>query len=249
MIELQNLNKIYNAGLANQVNAIQNVNLTIKKNDFLVIVGANGSGKSTLLNLISGNVLPSNGKVIVNNKEVTRLPDYKRSPTIARVFQNPFSGTAADLSILDNFRLAALRSQTKTLKIGVNQNFKNIVAQQIAQLGMSLEDKLYQQMGSLSGGQRQALTLLMAVMDDLKILLLDEPTAALDPRSANVVMQLAKQLTHEYQLCTILITHNLKEAFIYGNRILQMAEGKIIKDLNINLKSKLTQNEIFNWFT
>ncbi len=249
MIELQNLNKIYNAGFANQVNAIQNLSLTIRKNDFVVIVGANGSGKSTLLNLISGNVLPSNGKVLIEDKKVTRMPDFKRSPTIARVFQNPFSGTAADLSILDNFRLAALRTQSKTLKIGVNQNFKNKVAQQIAQLGMGLEDKLDQQMGSLSGGQRQALTLLMAVMDDLKILLLDEPTAALDPRSAEVVMQLANQLTQQYQLCTILITHNLKEAFTQGNRIIQMAEGKISKDLNAFSKQKLTQNEIFSWFS
>lgn len=249
MIELQNLNKIYNGGLANQVIAIQNLSLTIHKNDFVVIVGANGSGKSTLLNLISGNVMPTNGKICIDNKEVTRLPDFKRSLAIARVFQNPYSGTAADLSILDNFRLAALRTQSKTLKIGVNPNFKNKVAKQVAQLGMGLEDKLDQQMGSLSGGQRQALTLLMAVMDDLKILLLDEPTAALDPRSAWVVMQLANQLTQQFKLCTILITHNLKEAFTQGNRIIQMAEGKIIKDLDTNFKNKLTQNEIFNWFS
>lgn len=249
MIDLRDISKTYNIGQANQINAIQNVSISIKENDFVVIVGANGSGKSTLLNLISGSEVPSSGKVFIGNKEVTRLPDFKRSQALARVFQNPFSGTSADLSILDNFRLAALRSQSKNLKIGVNQSFKNRVAQQIAQLGMGLEDKLEQQMGSLSGGQRQALTLLMAVMDDLKILLLDEPTAALDPRSAQVVMQLAKQLTQQYQLCTILITHNLKEAFTQGNRIIQMAEGKIIKDLDNNLKNKLTQNEIFNWFS
>lgn len=249
MIDLQNITKIYNAGQANQVNAIQNLSLTICENDFVVIVGANGSGKSTLLNLISGNVMSTSGKISINNKEVTRMPDFKRSPAIARVFQNPFSGTAADLSILDNFRLAALRTQSKTLKIGVNQKFKNKVAQLISQLGMGLEDKLDQQMGSLSGGQRQALTLLMAVMDDLKILLLDEPTAALDPRSAQVVMQLANQLTQHYQLCTILITHNLKDAFNQGNRIIQMVEGKISKDLDAFSKQKLTQNEIFSWFS
>ncbi len=249
MIDLQNLHKTYNAGQANKVNAIQNVSLSIKQNDFVVIVGANGSGKSTLLNLISGNVLPSSGKIFIDDKDVSRQPEYKRSPAIARVFQNPFSGTAADLSILDNFRLAALRTQNKTLKIGVNQNFKNKISQQIAQLGMGLEDKLSQPIGSLSGGQRQALTLLMAVMDDLKILLLDEPTAALDPKAANVVMQLAQQLTQQYQLCTILITHNLKDAFTYGNRIIQMAEGKISKDLDATAKTKLTQNEIFNWFS
>lgn len=249
MIELQNIYKTYTVGQAKPINVVQNLSLTIYKNDFAVIVGANGSGKSTLLNLISGNVQPNSGKVFINDKDITKLPDYKRSSTIARVFQNPFSGTAADLSILDNFRLAALRTQSKTLKIGVNQNFKNKVAQQIEQLGMGLENKLSQPMGSLSGGQRQALTLLMAVMDDLKILLLDEPTAALDPRSAEKVMQMAKKITQQYQLCTVLITHNLKDAFTYGNRIIQMAEGEIVKDLDLELKTKLTQNEIFSWFS
>jgi len=249
MIELQNIYKTYTVGQAKPINVVQNLSLTIYKNDFAVIVGANGSGKSTLLNLISGNVQPNSGKVFINDTDVTKLPDYKRSSTIARVFQNPFSGTAADLSILDNFRLAALRTQSKTLKIGVNQNFKNKVAQQIEQLGMGLENKLAQPMGSLSGGQRQALTLLMAVMDDLKILLLDEPTAALDPRSAEKVMQMAKKITQQYQLCTVLITHNLKDAFTYGNRIIQMAEGEIVKDLDLELKTKLTQNEIFSWFS
>lgn len=249
MIELQNIYKTYTIGQAKPINVVQNLSLTIYKNDFAVIVGANGAGKSTLLNLISGNVQPNSGKVFINDKDITKLPDYKRSSTIARVFQNPFSGTAADLSILDNFRLAALRTQSKTLKIGVNQNFKNKVAQQIEQLGMGLENKLSQPMGSLSGGQRQALTLLMAVMDDLKILLLDEPTAALDPRSAEKVMQMAKKITQQYQLCTVLITHNLKDAFTYGNRIIQMAEGEIVKDLDLELKTKLTQNEIFSWFS
>jgi len=249
MIELQNIYKTYTVGQAKPINVVQNLSLTIYKNDFAVIVGANGSGKSTLLNLISGNVQPNSGKVFINDTDVTKLPDYKRSSTIARVFQNPFSGTAADLSILDNFRLAALRTQSKTLKIGVNQNFKNKVAQQIEQLGMGLENKLAQPMGSLSGGQRQALTLLMAVMDDLKILLLDEPTAALDPRSAEKVMRMAKKITQQYQLCTVLITHNLKDAFTYGNRIIQMAEGEIVKDLDLELKTKLTQNEIYSWFS
>ena len=185
----------------------------------------------------------------MDGKNVSKWPDYKRSRFIARVFQNPFSGTSADLSILDNFRLAALRTQNKALKIGIDTQFKKRVSEQIAQLGMGLENKLLQPMGSLSGGQRQALTLLMAVMDDVKILLLDEPTAALDPRSADVVLKIANQLAQQYQLTTILITHNLKDAFQNGNRILQMAEGKIIRDLDYSSKNKLTQNEIFSWFS
>ena len=249
MIDLQNISKTYNKGKVNEVNAIVNLSLSIKPQDFVVVVGANGSGKSTLLDLIAGSILPDEGFMVMDGKNVSKWPDYKRSRFIARVFQNPFSGTSADLSILDNFRLAALRTKNKTLKIGVDAIFKKRVREQIAQLGMGLENKLLQPMGSLSGGQRQALTLLMAVMDDVKILLLDEPTAALDPRSADVVLKIANQLAQQYQLTTILITHNLKDAFQNGNRILQMAEGKIIRDLNYSSKNKLTQNEIFSWFS
>ena len=249
MIDLQNISKTYNKGKVNEVNAIVNLSLSIKPQDFVVVVGANGSGKSTLLDLIAGSILPDEGCMVMNGKNVSKWPDYKRSRFIARVFQNPFSGTSADLSILDNFRLAALRTQNKALKIGIDTQFKKRVSEQIAQLGMGLENKLLQPMGSLSGGQRQALTLLMAVMDDVKILLLDEPTAALDPRSADVVLKIANQLVQQYQLTTILITHNLKDAFQNGNRILQMAEGKIIRDLDYSSKNKLTQNEIFSWFS
>ena len=249
MIDLQNISKTYNKGKVNEVNAIINLSLSIKPQDFVVVVGANGSGKSTLLDLIAGSILPDEGCIEMNGKNVSKWPDYKRSRFIARVFQNPFSGTSADLSILDNFRLAALRTQNKALKIGVDTQFKKRVSEQIEQLGMGLENKLLQPMGSLSGGQRQALTLLMAVMDDVKILLLDEPTAALDPRSADVVLKIANQLAQQYQLTTILITHNLKDAFQNGNRILQMAEGKIIRDLDYSSKNKLTQNEIFSWFS
>jgi putative ABC transport system ATP-binding protein len=249
MIDLQNISKTYNKGQANEVNAIKNLNLNIKLQDFVVIVGSNGSGKSTLLDLIAGTIFPDEGSILMDEKNVSSWADYKRSKMVARVFQNPFSGTAANLSVLDNFRLAALRTQTKTLKIGVNKQFQEKVSQQIAQLGMGLEHKLLQPMGSLSGGQRQALTLLMAVMDDLKILLLDEPTAALDPRSADMILKIANQLAQQYQLTTVLITHNLKDAFQNGNRILQMAEGKIIRDLDYSSKNKLTQNEIFSWFS
>ena len=248
MIEGAELNKVYNKGKANQVNAITNVNLTIPDGEFLVIVGANGSGKSTLLNLIAGSVLPTSGTVTIDRDDVTNLADYDRSQWIARVFQNPMSGTASELSILDNFRLAAIRTKVKGLTIGVNEAFKAKVKQTIATLGMGLENKLEQPMGTLSGGQRQALTLLMSVMDSCKVLLLDEPTAALDPRSAAIVMQTAQKLTEEFKLTTILITHNLKDAYTYGNRIIQMAEGEIIKDIDTHNKAKLKQADLFDWF-
>jgi putative ABC transport system ATP-binding protein len=248
MIAINNVHKVFNKGKANQVNAVNGISLDIADEEFLVIVGSNGSGKTTLLNLIAGTVLPSEGSISIDGSEVTKLPDYKRSEWIARVFQNPLSGTAPDLSILDNFRLAALRTKAKGLSIGVNDAFKKQVKEKIATLGMGLQDKIEQPMGTLSGGQRQALTLLMSVMDSCKVLLLDEPTAALDPRSAEVVMRTADSLIREFKLTAVLITHNLKDAFNYGTRIIQMSEGLIINDLNQEKKASLKQNDLFDWF-
>ena len=249
MIRLSNLHKIYNKGKANQVNAVNGVDLFIKKGEFVVIVGANGSGKTTLLNLVAGSVLPTLGMISIAGEEVTKLAEYDRSKWIARVFQNPLSGTASDLSILDNFRLAAIRTQSKGLSIGIDNAFKKKVKDTIATLGMGLEDKIEQLMGTLSGGQRQALTLLMSVMDNCKILLLDEPTAALDPRSASIVMQTADKLAHDFELTTILITHNLKEAYNYGTRIIQTGEGIILKDIEKSTQTDLKQTDLYDWFS
>ncbi|MFA6083115.1 ABC transporter ATP-binding protein [Mucilaginibacter sp.] len=248
MIEIANISKTFNTGKPNQVNAISKVSLNIKAGEFVVIIGSNGSGKTTLLNLVAGNILPDNGTITIDGNNVTRLPEYKRSKWIARIFQNPLLGTAADLSIVDNFRLAAIRTQYKGLSIGKNESFKKLVKDKIATLGMGLEDKIEQPIGTLSGGQRQALTLLMSVMDTCKILLLDEPTAALDPRSAENVMRIADNLIKEYSLTAILVTHNLKDAGNYGSRIIQMGEGEILKDVSAIEKSKLKQNDLFDWF-
>jgi len=248
MIDIRHVHKVYNKGKANAVDALNGVDLTIEEQEFLVIVGSNGSGKTTLLNMVAGSVLPTSGSIHIDGNDVTKLADYNRSEWIARVFQNPLSGTASDLSILDNFRLAAIRTKAKGLKIGIDEKFKNRVKEQIATLGMGLENKIEQPMGTLSGGQRQALTLLMSVMDDCKVLLLDEPTAALDPKSANIVMQTADKLIREFGLIAILVTHNLKDAFNHGNRIIQMAEGRIIKDVDSKNKSILKQNDLFDWF-
>ena len=248
MIEIANISKTFNTGKPNQVNAISKVSLNIKAGEFVVIIGSNGSGKTTLLNLVAGNILPDNGTITIDGNNVTRLPEYKRSKWIARIFQNPLLGTAADLSIVDNFRLAAIRTQYKGLSIGKNESFKKLVKDKIATLGMGLEDKIEQPIGTLSGGQRQALTLLMSVMDTCKILLLDEPTAALDPRSAENVMRIADNLIKEYSLTAILVTHNLKDAGNYGSRIIQMGEGEILKDVSAVEKSKLKQNDLFDWF-
>jgi putative ABC transport system ATP-binding protein len=248
MISINNIHKTFNPGKANQVNAVNGVSLTISDGEFLVIVGANGSGKTTLLDLIAGSVFPNSGSITIDNQNVTKLPDYNRSNWIARVFQNPLSGTASDLSILDNFRLAAIRTKQKGLSIGINEDFKKQVKEKISTLGMGLENKIEQPMGTLSGGQRQALTLLMSVMDTCKVLLLDEPTAALDPRSADIVMRTADKLIKNYKLTSILITHNLKDAYNYGTRLVLMGEGVIQKDIDANGKIALKQNDLFDWF-
>lgn len=248
MITLTSIHKTFNKGQPNEVQAINGVDLQITAGEYVIVVGSNGSGKTTLLNLVSGSILPTSGHISIDGNDVTRLADYQRSKWIARVFQNPLSGTAPDLSILDNFRLAALRTKIKGFGIGVNEAFKNQVKEKIALLNMGLEDKTGQQMGTLSGGQRQALTLLMSVMDDCKILLLDEPSAALDPRSADVVMKTADRLIKEFGLTAILITHNLKDAWNYGTRIIQMGEGTVLHDLKGEDKASLTTNQLFDWF-
>ncbi|TFF37332.1 ABC transporter ATP-binding protein [Mucilaginibacter psychrotolerans] len=248
MIELKDISKTFNAGKPNEVKALGKLSLEIKQGEFVVIVGSNGSGKTTLLNMVAGTIFTDTGTVTIDGNNATKLPDYGRSKWIARIFQNPLSGTAADLSILDNFRLAALRTQNKGLTIGKNESFKQLVRDKIAALGMGLEDKTEQPIGTLSGGQRQALTLLMSVMDECKILLLDEPTAALDPRSAEKVMRTADELIKQYNLTAILVTHNLKDAANYGTRIIQMGEGQILKDIPSAEKAKLKQAELFEWF-
>lgn len=248
MIDLQNINKKFISEADEVVAALQPTNLTIAATEFVILVGGNGSGKSTLLNLIAGSLLPTAGNIFINGVNVTKLQDFERSKWISRVFQNPLQGTAANLSIVENFRLAYLRTQSKKLIISNNQKFKLQVQEQVKVLGLGLEDKISQPMGSLSGGQRQALTLLMSIADDCKVLLMDEPTAALDPKSANIVLQTANQIINQYKLTACMVTHNLKDALAYGNRIIQLQEGKIVNDLSSTEKQNLTSQEIFDWF-
>jgi putative ABC transport system ATP-binding protein len=248
MIRIENVSKVFNAGNVDEVSALKNASLEIEAGSFVVIVGSNGSGKSTLLNLILGSFFSTSGKIFINENNITQLPGYERSKWISMVFQNPANGTAPDLSILENFRLAALRSSNKTLKIGIDNNFVELVREKIKKLDMGLEDKLNQPMGNLSGGQRQALTLLMGVMDKTDVLLMDEPTAALDPKSAQKIMQLANEINATLGITIVLITHSLKDALHYGNRLLMFKSGVIEKDFNETEKQRLTLNEMYDWF-
>lgn len=249
MILIKNISKIYNKGNEDEVSALKDVSIEIPQGEFVVIIGTNGSGKSTMLNLLLGTQTPTQGNIVINNNDITALPEYKRSKWISMVFQNPAHGTAPELSILENFRLASLRAGKKKLSIGINDDFRKTVEEKVASLGMGLEKKLEQPMGSLSGGQRQALTLLMGVMDKTDILLMDEPTAALDPKSSQVVMQLADKINKELGITIVLVTHSMKDALQYGNRLLMFHGGTILRDLNGMDKSQLQLSNLQEWFS
>lgn len=248
MLDFQHITKVFNAGKATEVTAINDITLQLEPGSYTVLVGANGSGKSTLLNLIAGNTYVDTGIIRLHGNEIQRLPDYRRSRWVARVFQNPLIGTAASLSILDNFRMASLRRSRKWVKRGADRLFTQLVRDKVSTLGMGLENKLAQPMGTLSGGQRQALTLLMTVMADVDILLLDEPSAALDPRSARNVMEIADRIIRENKLTALLVTHNIGEALRYGSRLIQMESGRIVRDYDQRAKSELSQTEVVSWF-
>lgn len=248
MIELQSIYKSYNKGSANENQLLSDFNLTVKQNEFTLIVGSNGSGKTTLLNLLAGNIFPDNGKIILNGNDITGLKDFQRSKWIARIFQDPLAGTAPELTILENFRLASLRTHSKSLKLGIDQSFRDSIRSKVAGLGLGLEDKLDQKIGLLSGGQRQALTLLMATSDETHLLLLDEPVAALDPKTSTVIMKLADELISKSKLTAIMVTHSMRDVMEYGDRLIMLKNGKIDRDLSGTTKKNIQLNELYDWF-
>jgi len=193
-------------------------------------------------------MMPTTGKIMVEDADLTMLPQHVRSRWVSMVFQNPAMGTAPDLTVIENFRLAALRSSGKKISIGNNEDFRKRVKEKISILGMGLENKTEQAMGSLSGGQRQALTLLMGVMDHTSLLLMDEPTAALDPQSSKAIMELTAKINNEMGITVLLITHNMKDALHYGDRLLHFKEGKLMHDMNADQKRQLSLNQLYEWF-
>ncbi|MBD5424542.1 MAG: ABC transporter ATP-binding protein [Allobaculum sp.] len=248
MLEIKHVSKTFNPGTVTEKKAIQDLNLVIEDGQFVTVIGGNGAGKSTLLNLIAGVYPPDCGKIILDNKDISLLPEHKRAAYIGRVFQDPLRGTAADMEISENLAFATRRGKSRTLRWGQTKDEKQQYHDLLAPLGLGLEDRLHTKMGLLSGGQRQALTLLMASLKKPELLLLDEHTAALDPLTAKKVLDLTKRIVEKDNLTTLMITHNMKDAIRLGNRLIMMYDGKIIFDVSGEEKAALTVEDLHQKF-
>jgi len=248
MIKLHRIHKRFNADTVNEVYALRDVSLEIGKGEFVTVIGTNGSGKSTLLNMVAGTFLPDSGSVMIAGKDVTKKKDFERARSIARVFQNPFMGTAPDMTIAENLLLAYLRGERHYPKIGLNAERLAFFRERVAELEMQLEERLYTVIGTLSGGQRQAVSLLMAVIREPQVLLLDEHTAALDPKSAAQVIKLTKSFIERGALTTFMVTHSMQQALDLGNRTIMMHQGQIIDDISKKEKGRLTVDDLLDKF-
>ncbi|HIU97804.1 MAG TPA: ATP-binding cassette domain-containing protein [Candidatus Ornithoclostridium faecigallinarum] len=248
MLELKGVSMTFNMGTINEKKALIDIDFTIEDGDFITVIGGNGAGKSTLLNVIAGVYMPEKGSVVLGGKDITRLPEHKRAKYLGRVFQDPMMGTAASMEIQENLALANRRGKMRGLRWGVGKKEKAFFKQKLEFLGLGLEDRMTAKVGLLSGGQRQALTLLMATLKRPELLLLDEHTAALDPKTAARVLDVTEELTSGEKLTTLMITHNMKDAIRYGNRLIMMHEGRIIYDVRGEEKSKLTVAELLDKF-
>ena len=248
MLELRNVYKTYNPGTVSETKVFENFSLSVPKGQFVSIVGGNGSGKTTLLNIICGSVQIDQGEVKIQEKNIEKMPDYRRYATMGRVYQNPSLGTCPSLTMLENLSLADNKGRHYGLGRGVNKKRTEAYRQELAALGLGLEDKLDVKMGSLSGGQRQAVALLMATMTPLEFLILDEHTAALDPKTAEVIMELTNRVVREKNLTAMMVTHNLRYALEYGDRILMMNRGRVVLDKAEEEKTALSTDEILGVF-
>ena len=248
MLELKNLYKTFNAGTVNEKRAIDGLDLTLEDGDFVTIIGGNGAGKSTTLNLIAGVFRADQGSIILDGVDITRLPEHKRAKYLGRVFQDPMMGTAATMGIEENLALANRRGQRRTLRPGITAQEREKFRKQLAALGLGLEDRMTSKVGLLSGGQRQALTLLMATLKKPRLLLLDEHTAALDPKTADKVLQITEEIVARDKLTTLMVTHNMKHAIQYGNRLIMMDAGKVVVDIRGEEKKNLTVRDLLEKF-
>ena len=248
MLEIKEIWKTFNPGTVNEKQALRGVSLTLKDGDFCTVIGGNGAGKSTMLNAVAGTWTVDGGTISIGGVDVTHLPEYQRAPYIGRVFQDPMLGTAPTMQILENLALAARRGQRRGLRWGVTREEKARYQEMLRKLDLGLEDRLTSKVGLLSGGQRQALTLLMASLKKPKLLLLDEHTAALDPKTAAKVLELSDRIVEESKLTTMMVTHNMKDAIQHGNRLIMMYDGRIVIDVSGEEKKKLTVHQLLELF-
>ena len=248
MLEIKNVYKTFNPGTVNEKRALNGIDLTLNEGDFVTVIGGNGAGKSTMLNMIAGVYPVDSGTITIDGQDVTKLPEFKRAKFLGRVFQDPMNGTAADMQILENLALASRRGKFRTLAPGVSKKEKAGYIELLKSLDLGLETRLTSKVGLLSGGQRQAITLLMATLKKPKLLLLDEHTAALDPKTAHKVLELTTKIVERDNLTTVMITHNMKDAIAIGNRLIMMNDGKIIYDVSGEEKKKLTTADLLEKF-
>lgn len=249
MLEIKNIRKTFNAGTVNEKVALCGVDLTLEDGDFVTVIGGNGAGKSTLMNAVAGVYPVDQGTIVIDGVDVTRLPEHKRAPYIGRVFQDPMMGTAATMQIEENLALAARRGQSRGLRVGITKEEREEYRTLLASLGLGLEDRMTSKVGLLSGGQRQALTLLMATLKKPKLLLLDEHTAALDPKTAAKVLETTENMVQRDKLTTLMITHNMRDAIAHGNRLIMMYEGRIAIDVSGEEKKNLTVEGLLEMFS
>ncbi len=248
MLKIENIVKIFNAGTVNEKVALNGLSLHLKDGEFCTVIGGNGAGKSTMLNAVAGVFSVDSGSILIDGVDVTKLPEHKRAKYIGRVFQDPMTGTAATMQIEENLALAKRRGKRRTLRSGITKEEREEYKELLKILDLGLEDRLTSRVGLLSGGQRQALTLLMASLVRPKLLLLDEHTAALDPKTAAKVLEATEKIVSRDQLTTLMITHNMKDAIAHGNRLIMMKDGKIILDISGEEKKKLTVEDLLEKF-
>ena len=248
MLEITNLTRIFSPGTVNEKKALSNVNLSLKAGDFVTIIGSNGAGKSTLMNCIAGVHDADGGRIVLDGKDITRLPEHKRAKKIGRVFQDPLKGTAFDMTIEENLSIAYNKKRSRGLQLGISKKDRELFREKLRMLDMGLEDRMKEKARLLSGGQRQALTLFMAVIADPKLLLLDEHTAALDPGAAKKVLELTDLFSEGDHLCTMMITHNMKAALEHGNRTILMRDGQIVMDITGPERDEMTVEKLVEKF-
>ena len=248
MLEISHVTKVFNVGTVNEKVALNDFSLTLENGDFVTVIGGNGAGKSTMMNAIAGVWPVDAGQILIDGTDVTSLPEHKRAAFLGRVFQDPMTGTAATMGIEENLALAARRGNRRTLRAGIKASEREEYRELLKILGLGLEDRLTSKVGLLSGGQRQALTLLMATMKKPKLLLLDEHTAALDPKTAAKVLETTDLIVNRDHLTTLMITHNMRDAIAHGNRLIMLKDGKVILDIRGEEKKKLTVEDLLHKF-